>query len=499
MKKDDKNFEEFFRNAFEGAEMTPSPQAWQNISDSLNKGRNYRVFWWAGSVAASLVVMFLAYILVYDPCGKPTENTNLSAANALENKTIIAEKQQSTAAQILPETKAGTTKIATENSIAEKVSSSNIANTKTENVATKNIGNIGTENTGTTKQKIATEFASKTQNGKNEIVVINNIAENQKQDKTKDKAKNKTESKTESKTKQPVEQTAAVSLLAANEVAVENQLEKALLINSLEPKGLNWLTKIEIPLLVMPVVQLQQLQVNNLATPTKTTKTSWEVGVLATYNSFQPNFSDVKDGLVPNAFITHNQGALLNYDKNTTIGQDLATNMTNINSMSLGLQVSKNLIGNFGLRSGLLYTSSNYEVNTNTTYFISTASGLQTLPNTVTSNTQLLSVPLVAFYQMQTGKLVYGLQAGVQTDFLLQNTLNNSLESQFGHSYSFGEYKKVNFNGLVGLRIGYLVLPKLLFSAEANYRKALHSVYDTQNLQANPQWLSVGFGLGYKF
>jgi hypothetical protein len=492
MKKDDKNFEEFFRNAFEGAEMTPSPQAWQNISDSLNKGRNYRVFWWAGSVAASLVVMFLAYILVYDPCGKPTENANLSAAKAIENKTTIAEKQQSTAAQILPETKAGTAKIATENSVAEKASNSNIVNAKTENVAPKNIANIGTENIGTTKQKIAPEFASKTQNGKNKIVVINNSTENQNQDKIQDKSKSKTQDKT-----QPlVAKTTAVSLLAEKEIVVENQLEKVLFINSLEPKGLNWLTKIEIPLLVMPVVQTQQLQVNNLATPTKT---SWEVGVLATYNSFQPNFSDVKDGLVPNAFITHNRGTSLNYDKNTTIGQDLATNMTNINSLSLGLQVSKNLIGNFGLRSGLFYTSSNYEVQTTTTYFISTASGLQTSPNTLFSKTQLFSVPLVAFYQMQTGKLVYGLQAGVQTDFLLQNTLNNSLESQFGHTYSFGEYKKVNFNGLVGLRIGYLVLPKLLFSAEANYRKALHSVYDTPNLQAHPQWLSVGFGLGYKF
>lgn len=483
MKKDDKNFEEFFRNAFEEAEMIPSQQAWQNISDSLSKGRNYRVFWWAGSVAASLVVVFLAYILVYNPCGKPSENTNLSATNAIENKTSIAEKQQNTAAQILPEKKAGTAKIATENSVVEKIGNNNVANAKTEN--------IGTENIGTTKQKIATEFASKTQNGKNEIVILtNDVAKNKNQDKTKDKEK------TESKTKQSVEQTAAVSLLAANEVAVENQLEKALLVNNLEPKSLAWLTKIEIPLLVFPVVQPQQLQVNN-ATPTKT---SWEIGFTATYNAFQPNFSDVKDGLVPNAFITHNRGALLNYDKNTTIGQDLATNMTNLTSMSLGLQVSKNLIGNFGLRSGLLYTSSNYEVKTNTISFVPVLPrGADSVPNTVTSNTQLLSVPLLAFYQMQTGKLVYGLQAGLQTDFLLQNTLNNSLESQFGHTYSFGEYKKVNFNGLVGLRIGYLVLPKLLFSAEANYRKALHSVYDTQNLQAHPQWLSVGFGLGYKF
>jgi hypothetical protein len=478
MKKDDKNFEEFFQNAFEGAEMTPSPQAWQNISDSLNKRRNYRVFWWAGSVAASLVVMFLAYILVYDPCGKPTENANLSAANAIENKITAAEKQPSTAAVILTETKAKTT---TEKIVVEKIADSKATNPKTENVAIKN---IETKKIGTKKQKIATEAANKIQNGKNALVVINNIAKNQNQDKT------------QSKVKLPVEQTTTVSLLAEKEVAVEDQLEKALLLNSLEPKNLIWFTKIEIPLLVIPVLQTQQLQVNNLATPAKT---SWEVGILATYNSFQPNFSDVKDGLAPNAFVTHNRGNLLNYDRNTTIGQDLATNMTNINSISLGLQVSKNLVGNFGLRSGLFYTSSNYEVQTNTTYFISTVSGLQTSPNTLVSKTQLLSVPLVAFYQMQTGKLVYGLQAGVQTDFLLQNTLNNSLETQFGHTYSFGEYKKVNFNGLVGLRIGYLVLPKLLFSAEANYRKALHSIYDTQNLQANPQWLSIGFGLGYKF
>ncbi len=494
MKNEDKNFEEFFRNAFEGAELTPSNKLWQNISDQLDKAPNRKPFWWMGGVAASLIVFFIAYVLVYNPFGKPAEQ--------------LAAASYSTTTQIQqPTTKAN-----------NNASSKEIATLGTNTTQNHSTANHSTANNPATKQ-VATSNTNKNQVVDNQTVA-NNKGNNTKTDQSTTKklvALGAVTALENNKQTNNQKQTKTVELLAvqtntkdknskANEqgnskvneqtmpvvVAATEILQPLILLT---PKGYATLTKIEIPLLVVPISTVNQnLQV---AAPTQNTQLKWELGFLAAYQHFQPNFSGVNDAAKPYPFVSNSRGLGFDYSANK-LGQDLVSHINNTQSFAVGLQISRNLIGNFGLRSGLLYNQMSYEVNTIT--FANNPVAVEApKPNVLSNQTQLLSVPLLAFYQQQTGKLVYGVQLGMQTDVLLQNTLTNQLEQSKNHVYSFGSYNSLNFNGLAGLKVGYLLMPHWLVSIEGNYRKALHSVYDNPNLQATPHWLQVGVGLGYKF
>jgi hypothetical protein len=177
-------------------------------------------------------------------------------------------------------------------------------------------------------------------------------------------------------------------------------------------------------------------------------------------------------------------------------------NLSNINSYSFGILLNQQIYKGFGIRTGISYTNISYTWTHTTLSFRDMTGVNNTMPNNgvhLQQQTQTLNIPIALAYQMQTGKIIYGLYAGIQTDILQNNTLQNDLYASGNHVYSLGKYKDITLQSLIGLRIGYAINRHFSLNIEGNYRQTLQSIYDTPYLQAKPQNMSIGIGLGYKF
>lgn len=470
MKRQDKSFEDFFRESFEGAEMQPSTQLWENISNRLDSKTDNKpaYYWWLGGIAASLLVVFVAYIALYNPFGN-TQNENLAQANTVQITENQAAKNNAVADNkaILPVEKKTTDEniVSKESSVKNELLQKEIAvNSSQNSVITKNNQQLSNKET----KKVADNSGNK-----NKIIapiVIKTV-----DDKITDIAKNNIKIN-------PTIVTIAPTDEKLYELNLLKRIDFAVIPSELQPLQMIFVT---------PTQQLLVLS------PTKT-KSGFEFTVTGFYNSFSPNFSGVKDGITPNPFVTNIDKRFGVVYDSSLFAQDLAK-PTNLTSYSFAVGVNKKLYKGFGLQAGLGYTSVSYVIEHKNFFFFNPTIIQGSAPNTLYQKTGLLNIPVALTYGLQTGKVFYGLQAGIQTDVLLENSLDNKLAKSGGHVYSFGEYNTLNFNGLAGLKVGYLITPNISIHTELNYRKALNSVYDTPNLKSNPDWLGLGFGMGYRF
>ncbi len=472
MKKQDKSFEDFFRESFEGAEMTPSTHVWENISNRLDgKTRNKPFYWWSGGIAASILLLFCAYILVYNPLGENLKGVAKNGAvknsivlnNGAENHSSDNYKQQT---QIISQNSSQNNSITKSNIIIEHSDkiSDNIVSSK--NIITNKIIN----NTNLAKTSLLQNQVNKQTNksnfDKNSIAnIVTNIA-------------------TPSK-----DFTNEVPNNLVNDLNNDFHLLKRLSFREF-PTSIKPLQVILFPLFNTT---------SKSDAPKVAVKIGTEIFVIGSYNSFSPNFSDVKDNVTPYPFITNDKNAAMIYDKNT-IAADLM-NPRMVSSYSVGFAINQAIYKGFGIRGGANYQAINYELQHTKLYFTA-PSGQAQVPTTsiiLQQKTALLTVPISLSYQVQTGNFICGLHAGVQTDILLQNSLTNNYYNLGNHVYSFGSYNSLNFNSLVGLRLGYMITEHFSLNMEASYRKALNSVYDTPYLQSNPQNIGAGILVGYRF
>jgi hypothetical protein len=489
MKKHDKGFEDFFRESFEGAEMTPSKHVWDNISNRLDgKTQTRPAYWWSGGIAAALLLMFCAYVVVYNPFANSTAITNNTVKN-IEAKQVstpenITKNNVTTDKNITNlENNQNSDKQNTNNGKITKQSNDKIISGSGNDVENKDVRNSNTNNSIVSKTivtNITTNNSKATkQRSKNKLNKSNSIT----------KATKNTEVKSINSNKINNDKIATQNTQISEEfITIDKQ---SVLLTSLgfaiipsEIKPLN--------VIMMPMV----ITKTSITKPIMKSKAGFEVMLVGSYNSFNPNFSNVKDGIYPNPFVRHENPQSRNVYDSTLIADGLAKPLV-ISSYSVGVVFNKNIYKGLGLRTGISYTSISYDIKHNlAVYDVFIASGG---PNTLHQQTQLVNIPISVFYQQQTGKFIYGLQAGIQADILVNNKLDNDLYARGSHVYSFGTYNNLNINGLAGLRLGYMLNSHFSLNVEANYRQALGSVYDTPYLQSNPHSLGMGLGLGYRF
>ncbi len=525
MKKHDKGFEDFFRESFEGAEMTPSKHVWENISNRLDGKTQARpTYWWSGGIAAALLLMFCAYIVVYNP---------FASSSAISNHSVVAN--QVPKSENNQEIKQKITIKANENNIQNSVTATNdiakiennennkISNKKeitnqiesnTDNkIITKNsnqnkIAIVGSDiENKNTKNKVEKDVLSKvitTKTSKNNLKTTQeqntNTPNKNKKINNTNKAKKEIKKETNNGINKIVTATTNQVIAASSNsikntdelITVDNQLTLlaslgfAIIPNEPEIKLMN---VIFVPMAITKTT---------ITKPIIKSKAGFELMFVGSYNSFNPNFSSVKDGVYPNPFVKHSNPQSGNVYDSTLIASGLAKPMV-ISSYSAGVVFNKNIYKNLGLRTGINYTSISYDIQNDLRFYDPSGASQGAQMNTLHQQTQLVNVPISVFYQQQTGKFVYGLQAGIQADILLSNKLDNDLFVAGNHVYSFGTYNNLNINALAGLRFGYMINSHFSINLEGNYRQALGSVYDTPYLQSNPQSLGLGMGLGYKF
>jgi hypothetical protein len=214
------------------------------------------------------------------------------------------------------------------------------------------------------------------------------------------------------------------------------------------------------------------------------------VGLMVAHNELNPGFSRVSN-IQPTPFIVGQ------YAEASIIHNDLTDSLFNKRSVSLQIDGGYFIGRKLSIRSGLTFMRNSYNVNSSAELILPPfLQGSAAKANDIEINTQLISIPLQLAY-ISEGKFGYQFSVGIAGDLTLRHSINSRRVE--GIEYTFGNYKPFNISGLAGVGLFYNVTPHVGIHIDANYRRSLTSVYQTPHLQANPQWISFGGGLLYKF
>lgn len=219
------------------------------------------------------------------------------------------------------------------------------------------------------------------------------------------------------------------------------------------------------------------------------TRRGW-AGLVVSGNSFNPGFSRVSN-MQPTPFIVGQ------YAEASVIHNDLTDSLFNKNSVSLQIDGGYFIGRKWAIRSGLAFVRNSYSINSSAELILPPfLQGSAAKANSIEVNMQMLSVPLQLAY-VSEGKFGYQISAGIAGDLTLSHNISSRRVE--GVEYTFGNYKPFNISGLAGVGLFYNITPHVGIHLDANYRRSLNSVYQSPHLRANPQWISLGGGLLYKF
>ena len=124
-----------------------------------------------------------------------------------------------------------------------------------------------------------------------------------------------------------------------------------------------------------------------------------------------------------------------------------------------------------------------------------------TEPYELANNYQYLAVPFKFGYQLLNRKIGISLSSGVSTNFFLKNTLKDKSGDRSDVEVTNGEsspYKPLNFNGLFGAEISYQWSDYYQISLVPDYRFSLDGVTKSDAFfQSNPTAFFLGFRFKY--
>jgi Outer membrane protein beta-barrel domain len=458
MKDSDKGFEDYFKEAFDGAELSPQPKVWHGIDTALGTGgqkiRPLYVHFGRIAVAAMLLIGALVYLLP-----------------EFTEKTIIGTKA------------------------------------------------IPSENTPTHDKSMAQEGSADgepprnstdpktTANGQNSEPVSGGIQANSPQvdlparpeaikvmPKEYNAQKGYRNGKQADHAGEPIPGQTLVN--AANDGPVQKELG----VNTpmAQPEILSLVEVGRLPLLAVVVGQPFPLAIQPqsvvLAKPrTLGPANRWWIGTGATYGTFQPNFGSLISSTPSPYVISLVQDRSLD---STQLG-DLNNHLTRSRAASVSLEFGRKLGKNFGVSSGLMYLA--YDYRANTTVIQTVSSNLQSrsnyIANTISSRASYLAVPLRVWVQSDRAGLNYRASAGLLANVALQS----STDSEFAAiRYDFGTQRPVHLSAMGSLGLQYNFGSWGIYT-DLNYNRALQSVYSTDKLRSTPQWFGLGIGTLYQF
>jgi hypothetical protein len=126
-----------------------------------------------------------------------------------------------------------------------------------------------------------------------------------------------------------------------------------------------------------------------------------------------------------------------------------------------------------------------------------------TAPYSVNNNVKFFSVPVQAGYLLVNRKFGIQLNAGLSSDFFLQNTItpqSGSLDKTTQGSGENSPYRTINFSGLMGTEFTYRLGQRYRIALNPGVRYPLNSVYKSDvGVQSTPVTFDVGLRFRYIF
>lgn len=277
--------------------------------------------------------------------------------------------------------------------------------------------------------------------------------------------------------------------------------------------------------------------VEEVSDPIKLKRNSW-IGLISGLSPFKPNFqsgnlnqlafdnvnayssNDANFNIQRNPQGAEGSAGLVDSEKAFAIpiGRPVQQ-FTNGRAFNLGIQAGKQLTKRLALESGLRYIQGNSPVSTNV-YTLNEKTGEinafvqdyltqdRTLNNavvapaeTLSNSYEYLSVPVQLAYGIPLlNKLNVEIIGGVSGDMFLQNTLQSETTDVASLTASNSEYRTLGVSGLGGVRLNYLLDDRWELTLGSAFQQALVSNFESgTSAKLRPQMLGVNYGVNYHF
>lgn len=464
-----RNFEEEWKDAMEGAEMTPSDRVWNSIDLKLSHAERgemkKRVLFYQRLAAASILFALClgaAGWFWYEKTG--TKSLANQTTGAIQNESVAASP------------KTADSEITDNSSVATSVASPNVNSTTRTTGSTAKGGNILNGEHGKSRASEQEVF------GGNNLASVAVIT-----------SKNALSFVKEAK---PENQ-----LTSENNSVFDNENVAQLSTNSLLISAVRLTGK--------PVEQIESARTFKIAK--KEEKNSpirdgnWWASLNGSGGAYSQSSSS--NSIASNLF------------QSTTSSLNTAPNSKEAGvgtSFSYGMSVGKKIGYRWVLMSGVNYMNQSIDYNSNIVLqdasqsrafvadLASFSSSLSsTTPYLLRNTNEFVSIPLQAGYLLINRKTGVQLNAGVAADIFYRNTMTD-LSGKFGSfSQDAGEnstYRSLNWTGLLGTELSYKMNKHYHVSLIPGFRYSFNSVLKSSTGSTiNPLVWDVGFRLKYVF
>jgi len=185
---------------------------------------------------------------------------------------------------------------------------------------------------------------------------------------------------------------------------------------------------------------------------------------------------------------------------------------------SMGISVGKKIADRWIIQTGINYLSqainytSNFATQSSTNQLKASVADYAsqnsapvsiTQPYKINSNTEFVSIPMLAGYLLIDRKIGLQLNAGVASDIFLKNTLKDQSGQSAKYSQGSGSdspYRPFNWAGLASTELSYKMSRQYRISIMPGFRYSFQPTLKSQSgVNANPLVLDVGFRFRYIF
>jgi hypothetical protein len=178
--------------------------------------------------------------------------------------------------------------------------------------------------------------------------------------------------------------------------------------------------------------------------------------------------------------------------------------------MLAGMRVTRRVV----LQSGIQYMNQSVSSTSNisspnslaavaSSLYNSSPNYNTTSPYAISSANEFVSVPFQAGYLFVDKKMALQLNSGVSTDFFIRNTLSDPSGLRQSYSQSAGQdspYRSVSFSGLVSSEVSYKLGNRYRVSVVPGFHYSFTSILKTNSSSlGNPMVWDVGFRFRYIF
>lgn len=242
--------------------------------------------------------------------------------------------------------------------------------------------------------------------------------------------------------------------------------------------------------------------------------------------SFNPNFEQSSGSFVSmdGAALSDSRSELVSFNtanKNFLLMRNSGRETKSQIALSYGVNIGFKITNRFLIQTGLAYRKANTTTTANGyienpdnntripivasyLYQFEGLSSVNSMEQTDLSNQyEFASIPLRAGYVLLDRKVNVTLLAGVSSEFFINNTIED--KSDFLQTLSSSDaadtpYQNLYFNGSIGTMIGYTFAGNYMMTIEPGYRMALSSfTKDNFYLNSFPSSFMLTFGLAYNF